>query len=74
MIIEKRQVMDQPLKVVVEYPEWDDSAERLMHRIESMNISLSGRAEDTTVSIDISELYYIENVDRKVFLYTKNSV
>lgn len=74
MIIEKRQVKDQPLKVVVEYPEWDDSAERLMHRIESMNISLSGRAEDTTVSIDISELYYIENVDRKVFLYTKNSV
>lgn len=74
MIIEKRQVKDQPLKVVVEYPEWDDSAERLMHRIESMNVSLPGRTEGSTVSIDIAELYYIENVERKVFLYTRNDV
>lgn len=74
MIIEKRQVKDQPLKVVVEYPEWDDSAERLMHRIESMNVSLPGRTEGSTVSIDIAELYYIENVERRVFLYTRNDV
>ncbi|MBQ4225072.1 MAG: LytTR family transcriptional regulator [Oscillospiraceae bacterium] len=45
-----------------------------MHRIESMNVSLPGRTEGSTVSIDIAELYYIENVERRVFLYTRNDV
>lgn len=74
MRVEQRQVKDQPLTVVVEYPEYDQSVERLVKKIRNMELSFTGKADGKTVSIDISSIYYIENVDRKIFLYSKNDV
>ena len=39
-----------------------------------MDLSFVGRSDDRSVSIGISDIYYIENVERKLFLYTKDEV
>ena len=74
MRVEQRQVKDQPLTVIVEYPEYDRSVDNLISKIKNMSISFTGKADGKTVSIDISDIYYIENVERKIFLYSKKDV
>jgi DNA-binding LytR/AlgR family response regulator len=74
MRVEQRQVKDQPLTVIVEYPEYDNSVDNLIRKIKNMSISFTGRSDGKTVSIDISDIYYIENVERKIFLYSKKDI
>ena len=74
MRIEKRQVQDRPLTVIVEYPEWNKSVEGLINKISKMDITFTGKADDRTVSVGMSDIYYIENVERKIFLYTDKEV
>ncbi len=74
MRVEQRQVKDQPLTVIVEYPEYDRSVDNLISKIKNMSISFTGKTDGKTVSIDISDIYYIENVERKIFLYSKKDV
>ena len=74
MRVEQRQVKDQPLTVIVEYSEYDKTVDRLISKIKNMSINFTGRADGKTVSIDISDIYYIENVERKIFLYSKQDV
>lgn len=74
MRVEQRQVKDQPLTVIVEYPEYDKSVENLINKIKNMSISFTGKSDGKTVSIDISDIYYIENVERKIFLYSKKDI
>lgn len=74
MRVEQRQVKDQPLTVIVEYPEYDKSVDNLINKIKNMSISFTGKSDGKTVSIDISDIYYIENVERKIFLYSREDV
>ncbi len=74
MRVEQRQVKDQPLTVIVEYPEYDQSVERLVKKIKTLDICFTGKADGKTVSIDINDIYYIENVDRKIFLYSRKDI
>ena len=74
MRVEQRQVKDQPLTVIVEYPEYDNSVDNLIRKIKNMNISFTGKTDGKTVSIDIADIYYIENVERKIFLYSKKDI
>lgn len=74
MRVEQRQVKDQPLTVIVEYPEFDKSVDNLINKIKNMSISFTGKSDGKTVSIDISDIYYIENVERKIFLYSKKDI
>ena len=39
-----------------------------------MDLSFVGRSDDRSVRIGISDIYYIENVERKLFLYTGDEV
>ena len=74
MRVEQRQVKDQPLTVIIEYPEYDRTVDNLIRKIKNMSISFTGRSDGKTVSIDVSDIYYIENVERKIFLYSKKDV
>ena len=74
MRIEKRQVEGQPLTVIIEYPKWNDSVESLVRKIGRMDISFAGKTEEGSVSIGISDVYYMENVERKLFIYTEGDV
>ena len=37
-------------------------------------MAFTGRTADKSIHISISEIYYIENVERKLFLYTRDEV
>ncbi|MBO4900681.1 MAG: LytTR family transcriptional regulator DNA-binding domain-containing protein [Lachnospiraceae bacterium] len=74
MRIEKRQVEGQPLTVIIEYPQWNESVDSLVRKIGRMDLSFVGKADDRSVNVSISDIYYIENVERKLFLYTKEDV
>ena len=74
MKIETREVKGQPLTVVIEYPEWSESVESLYKKIGRMDLSFTGKCDDRSVNISVSDIYYIENVERKLFLYTRDEV
>ena len=74
MRIEKRRVEGQPLTVIIEYPEWNETVDSLVRKIGRMDISFVAKTEGGSVSIGISDVYYIENVERKLFIYSKDEV
>ncbi len=74
MQIVTRQVEGKPLTVTIEYPEYTDSVKNLVKKIKGLDISFSAFTDDKQMRIEISEVYYIEIVDRKVFLYTREEV
>ena len=64
----------QPLTVVIEYPRWSKSVDVLAEKIARMDLTFAGKNEDRSVNVGISDIYYIENVERKLFLYTREEV
>ena len=74
MRIEKRQVDGKPLTVIIEYPEWNRSVDNLVRKIGRMDTSLIAKNDDGSVKISVLDIYYIENVERKLFIYTKDEV
>ena len=74
MQIITRQVKDQPLTVIIEYPEMTESAASLIKKIGSLDICFSASAEGKQIKIALSDVYYIENVERKLFMYTQKEV
>ena len=74
MEIITRQVDNKPLTVTIEYPEYTESVKGLIRKIESLDVSFSVTAEDRQMRISRSDVYYLEIVDRKAFLYTEKDV
>ena len=74
MRIEHRQVEGQPLTVIIEYTKWSESVDNLVKKIGMMDISFIGKMDERSVNISLSDIYYIENVDRKLFIYTESEV
>ena len=74
MEIITRQVDNKPLTVTIEYPEYTESVKGLIRKIESLDVSFSVTAEDRQMRIARSDVYYLEIVDRKAFLYTEKDV
>lgn len=74
MRIVTRKVDNQPLTVIVEYPQMDKAVERIIQKVKHIDIYFVGKMDDKSTKIDISDVYYFENVERKLFLYTKKEV
>ena len=74
MEIITRQVEDKPLTVTIEYPEYTESVKGLIKGIESLDVSFCVITDDRQMRIARSDVYYLEIVDRKVFLYTEKDV
>lgn len=74
MEIITRQAPDKPLTVTIEYPEYTESVKGLIKGIERLDVSFSVTSEDRQMRISRSDVYYLEIVDRKAFLYTEKDV
>ena len=74
MEIETRQIEDKPLTVIIEYPILDAKTKRLIQKIESLDFMVSGNSKGKVFQVHISDIYYVESVERKTFLYTKDEV
>ena len=74
MKIITRQVEEQPLTVIVEYPEYNKSVAKIVKKINSLDIDFAASVDDKQVHIPLTEIYYFEIVERKVFVYTEKDV
>lgn len=74
MEIKTRQVNDKPLTIIIEYPVLDTKTKRLIKKIEALDFVVSGNSKGKVFQIPISDIYYMEAVERKTFLYTKAEV
>ena len=74
MQIIKRQVKDKPLTVIIEYPEYNSTVAGLVRKINSFEIQFSARDDERQMKIGLMDVYYIENVERKRFIYTDKDV
>lgn len=74
MEIITKQVTNKPLTVTIEYPHLDGYTEGIIKKIKALNLTISGSVHERTFSLSISDIYYIEAVGRKVFLYTRDEI
>ena len=57
--------------VTINYVEMNDEVEGLISYIN--NYSLVGYIDEDIYNIELKKIYYIEAIDNKVFIYTKNN-
>ena len=62
------------VEVEIRYPEMDTSVAKLINHIEQYEYCIYGVDNGRQYKIQIRDIYYIESVDKKTFIYTKTSV
>ena len=62
------------LTVTVEYPEQSNQVLRIIHKLKAEEKSLIGSENGRSYKVLIPEIYYIECVDKRTFIYTKDAV
>lgn len=74
MEVETREINDKPLTIIIEYPKLDAKTKKLIKKIKSLDLVISGNSNGKIFQLHISDIYYVESVERKTFLYTKDEV
>lgn len=74
MEIKTRQIDDKPLTIIIEYPILDTKTKRLIKKIESLDFMVTGNSKGKVFQVHISDIYYMESVERKTYLYTKDEI
>ncbi len=74
MEIKTRQIDDKPLTIIIEYPILDTKTKKLIKKIEALDFMVSGNSKGSVFQVHISDIYYMESVERKTFLYTKDEI
>ena len=74
MEIKTRQIDDKPLTIIIEYPILDTKTKRLIKKMEALDFMVSGNSKGKIFQVHISDIYYMESVERKTFLYTKDEI
>ena len=74
MEIKTRQIDGKPLTIIIEYPILDTKTKRLIKKIEGLDFMVSGNSKGKVFQVHISDIYYMESVERKTFLYTKDEI
>lgn len=74
MNIITRQVEEQPLTIIIEYPKYNEFVSKVVKTIKSIDMEFSASDDDKQIRIPLSEIYYFEIVERKIFIYTQKEV
>lgn len=62
------------IEIIIKCPKIDDRVLHLVEQLKQNEISLTGRRNDRTYSLVAKDLYYIESVDNKLFLYNHKEI
>ncbi len=62
------------IEVTINYPQMDETVKRLISLIESSCYALVGSDNGRQYKISAADIYYIESVDKRTFIYTKEQV
>lgn len=69
-----RQVEDKSLTVTIEYPRLDSKTQSIIKKIKLLDFKINCNSNDKLCSLSISDIYYIETVERKTFIYTEKEI
>ncbi len=72
LLLEQRD--EKEIQVIIQYPEMNSDVKRLVQKVESCSHTVIGADNGRQYKINIYDIYYIESVDKKTFIYTKNQV
>ena len=73
LILRERQDLEHP-EVIIEYRELTDGVKRVSAFVRSVDQSISCKREDEEFSIPLSDVFYIESVDKKTVVYGETEV
>ena len=73
-LIMKKQSDLAETEVEIRYTELNDDIRNLARRIEQYDSYICGTDSERQYRIRISDMYYVESVDKKTFIYTKTEV
>ncbi|OBZ09028.1 histidine kinase [Bacillus sp. FJAT-27264] len=65
---------DQEEEILIRCHEVDDEIYEIVNKLQTDNLTLLGHRNDKVHRIKLSDVYYFEAVDGKVFLYSKDNV
>lgn len=65
---------DTELTVTVEYPKESAQVSRIIQKLQSEEAFLIGSENGRSYKVRMPEIFYIESVDKRTFVYTKESV
>lgn len=72
LFLEQRE--EKETEVTIKYCDMNSEVKKLVQKIESCNYTVFGDDNGRQYKIKIYDIYYIESVDKKAFIYTKNQV
>lgn len=62
------------IEIEIKYPEMNHTVKQLVRRIESVNHAIYGDDNGRQYRIAYEDIFYIESVDKKTFIYTAKQV
>lgn len=62
------------VEVIVKYPKKDKQVNRIMDFLQSFDMQIKCDSGNTERMINILDIFYIESVDKKTFIYLENAV
>ncbi len=75
MLLILKQIPDQEnIEVQIKYPQMNDTIRRLIKSIESCEKTLKVHSQNKHYKIPVRDIFYIESVDKKAFIYCEKEV
>ncbi len=62
------------IEIMIKYPQKDNQVNRIINFLQSFNMQIKCFGDNTERMINILDIYYIESVDKKTFVYLENAV
>lgn len=62
------------IELIVHCKEINEQVQKLLSLLKSDNSYLIGKKKDSTYQLTLDNIYYIESIDNKTFIYTNNDV
>lgn len=62
------------IEITIKYPGRDRQVDRIIDLLQSFEVQIKCDFENTERMINISDIYYIESVDKKTFVYLEKAV
>ena len=62
------------IEVIIKYPQKNKQVHRIIDFLQSFDMQIKCAGDNTEQMINILDIYYIESVDKKTFVYLENTV
>ena len=73
LIMRERQDLSNP-EVTIEYRDLTENVKRVSDFVRSVDQSITCRKNDEEFSIPVNDIFYVESVDKKAFVYCESKV